>query len=156
MSVLDCAARCGAPIVRAANALQGPMLLLLRCWVAWAFFKSGLTKLDDWDTTLLLFTEEYHVPLLPPAVAAVLGTFGETVLPPLLALGLAGRFAAAGLFVVNAVAVLSYPTLQGAALEFHYYWGMMLATVAAFGPGWLSLDAWLCRRCRHDAGCGVA
>ncbi|XLM23140.1 hypothetical protein MKD33_16725, partial [Chromobacterium piscinae] len=26
------------------------------------FFSSGLTKIADWDITLALFTDEYHVP----------------------------------------------------------------------------------------------
>ncbi|WP_024301605.1 DoxX family protein [Pseudogulbenkiania sp. MAI-1] len=129
-----------APLVRLADGLQPLLLLFLRLWVANVFFKSGLTKIDDWDTTLLLFTEEYHVPLLPPPMAAALGTFGELFFPPLLAIGLTGRFAAAGLFVVNAMAVISYPGLTETAREFHYYWGMLLAAIACFGPGLLSLD----------------
>ena len=62
--------------------------LLARLYVAQVFFLSGLTKLRDWETTLFLFTEEYKVPVLPPAVAAVMGTGGELVLPVLLVLGL--------------------------------------------------------------------
>lgn len=81
--------------------------LVARAYLAQVFFLSGLTKIRDWDTTLLLFTEEYRVPLLPPDLAAVLGTAGELVLPVLLLVGLAGRFAALGLSVVNVVAVLS-------------------------------------------------
>lgn len=119
------------------------VLLLLRLWVANVFFKSGLTKLDDWDTTLLLFTEEYHVPLLPPAIAAVMGTFGETVFSSLLVVGLFGRFAAVGLFVVNLMAVISYPGLTDITRQFHYYWGMLLLVLFTCGPGTLSLDsAW--------------
>lgn len=34
------------------------------------FFRSGLVKLSDWDATLMLFANEYRVPLLPPEVAA--------------------------------------------------------------------------------------
>lgn len=132
--------RLAAPLVRLADWLQPLVLLFLRLWVANVFFKSGLTKIDDWDTTLLLFTEEYHVPLLPPAVAAVMGTFGELVFSVLLACGLTGRFAAAGLFVVNAMAVISYPGLTDTTRQFHYYWGMLLAVVACTGPGLLSLD----------------
>lgn len=132
--------RLAAPLVRLADWLQPLVLLFLRLWVANVFFKSGLTKIDDWDTTLLLFTEEYHVPLLPPAVAAVMGTFGELVFSVLLAFGLTGRFAAAGLFVVNAMAVISYPGLTDTTRQFHYYWGMLLAVVACTGPGLLSLD----------------
>lgn len=129
-----------SPLVRLANGLQPLLLLFLRLWVANVFFKSGLTKIDDWDTTLLLFTEEYHVPLLPPAVAAVMGTLGELVFSALLAIGLTGRFAAAGLFVVNTMAVISYPGLTETTRQFHYYWGMLLAALACFGPGLLSLD----------------
>ena len=67
-------------------------------------------------------------------------------LPPLLALGLAGRFAALGLFVVNAVAVISLADMPPAALLQHQLWGVLLAGVAVFGPGAWSLDRWLVRR----------
>lgn len=128
--------------------LQDLALLALRLWLAWVFFRSGLTKIEDWDTTLFLFHEEYAVPLLSPTLAAWLGTGGELVLPVLLALGLAGRFAALGLFVLNAVAVISYPALEGTALDFHYQWGLMLFTLLACGPGRLALDALITRQYR--------
>jgi len=124
----------------ASHSTRPLILLLLRLWVANVFFRSGLTKLDDWDTTLLLFTEEYHVPLLPPALAAMMGTFGETVFSSLLVAGLFGRFAAAGLFVVNLMAVISYPGLTDMTRQFHYYWAMLLLVLFAFGPGGLSAD----------------
>ena len=41
--------------------LQDLALLALRLWLAWVFFKSGLTKIEDWDSTLFLFHEEYAV-----------------------------------------------------------------------------------------------
>ncbi|MGH1552230.1 hypothetical protein ACRAWF_08995 [Streptomyces sp. L7] len=44
--------------------------MIARAYLFYVFFRSGLTKLHDWDTTVLLFTEEYKVPLLPPALAA--------------------------------------------------------------------------------------
>ena len=72
----------------AMDALQPAAALLARGYVAEAFFKSGLTKLRDWDITLALFQDEYKVPLLPPEVAAVMGTCGELVLPVLLLLAL--------------------------------------------------------------------
>ena len=50
------------------------------------------------------FVDEYRVPLLPPLLAAVLGTAGELFFPLLLVLGLFGRIGAAGLFAVNALA----------------------------------------------------
>jgi putative oxidoreductase len=127
---------------------QAAFLLAARCWVALAFFRSGLTKLRDWDTTLALFQDEYRVPLLDPSVAAWLGTGGELVLPVLLVLGLAGRFAAAGLSVVNVVAVLSLAEIAPAALLQHQWWGSLLLTVLLWGPGAWSLDHALWRRWR--------
>lgn len=99
------------PFARLADCGRPLLLLALRLYIASVFFKAGLTKIEDWDTTLFLFTEEYSVPLLPPTLAALLGTAGELLLPPLLAIGLAGRFAALGLTVVNAMALLAYPAL---------------------------------------------
>ena len=114
--------------------------LLARAYLAQVFFLSGLTKLRDWDTTLLLFTEEYKVPLLSPEVAAVMGTAGELVLPVLLLFGLAGRFAALGLSVVNVMAVLSLSEIAPAALQQHITWGVLLAALATLRLG--KLVAW--------------
>jgi putative oxidoreductase len=110
------------------------------------FFRSGLTKLRDWETTLALFQDEYHVPLLSPSVAAFMGTGGEIGLPVLLVLGLFGRFAAAGLSVMNVVAVLSLSEIPEAALQGHVFWGSLLAMLVLWGPGAISLDRWLLPR----------
>ena len=125
-----------------------PLDLAIRLYVADVFFKSALTKIEDWDKTLFLFEELYRVPLLSPAVAAALGTFGELVFPPLLALGLAARFSAASLSVVNITAVVSYWHVIGqneAALMSHVFWGALLLVTLAHGPGKLSLDHWIRR-----------
>ena len=114
--------------------------LAARLYVAQVFFLSGLTKIRDWETTLALFSDEYHVPLLSPQVAAVAGTAGELVLPVLLALGLGGRFAALGLFVVNGMAVLSLTEIAPAALQQHQFWGSLLVFLLLWGPGRWSLD----------------
>jgi len=123
--------------------LQAPAQLAARVFVGKAFFLSGLTKIADWDTTLALFQDEYHVPLLPPELAAVAGTCGELALPVLLVLGLGGRFAAAGLSVMNVVAVLSLAEIADAALAQHQFWGALLLALVLWGPGRLALDAWL-------------
>ena len=119
--------------------------LALRGYVGWQFFKSGLTKVHDWEATLALFRDEYQVPLISPAVAALMGAAGELSFPVLLAVGLATRPAALGLFVVNLMAVLSYPQLFmfacPAGLNDHVYWGIMLLVVIGFGPGRFALDA---------------
>jgi putative oxidoreductase len=125
------------------DALQPLAALAARVYVAQVFFLSGLTKLRDWGTTVALFTDEYKVPLLSPTVAAVLGTAGELVLPVLLVVGLAGRFSAIGLFVVNAVAVIALTEIAPAALQQHILWGALLAALAIYGLGPWSVDRWL-------------
>ena len=87
----------------------GPLFdVAVRVWVARAFFLSGLSKIQNWDTTLTLFQFEYSVPLLPPNVAAYLGTAAELSLPVFVALGLLGRASSLALFLFNGVAVYSY------------------------------------------------
>jgi putative oxidoreductase len=125
---------------RPLNALQPMLALLGRLYVAQVFFLSGLTKVRDWDITLALFSDEYHVPLLPPELAAFMGTAGELGLPVLLVLGFGGRFAPLGLFVVNLVAVQSLSEIAPAALQQHISWGIVLAAMAVFGTGRWTLD----------------
>lgn len=126
------------------------LALAIRVFVGWQFFKAGVVKVSDWGATLALFHDEYQVPLLPPGVAAVVGAGGELLLPILLIVGLFSRSAAAGLLLVNAMAVISYPQLFKfecpAALNDHFYWGMLLLVIVAFGPGKASLDQWLEQR----------
>jgi putative oxidoreductase len=131
---------------RALGALASPLLLLTRLWVSWEFLKSGWLKLTNWQSTVFLFQNEYHVPVLPPYTAAVAGPAGELVFPILLIAGLAGRLSAAGLFAVNVMAVVSYAHVlltEGfeAAVGQHYLWGFALLVLAVFGPGSFSLDA---------------
>lgn len=131
--------------------LASPLLLAIRLYVPWQFFKSGLVKLQGWESTLYLFREEYHVPLLPPVAAAVAGTTGEILFPVLLAAGLLTRYSAIGLSAVNVMAVVSYANVllsEGfeAALGQHYLWGSLLLVLAVFGPGRWSMDEFLRRR----------
>ena len=141
--------------IAALDTLQPAALLAARLYVAEVFWRSGLTKIRDWETTLALFANEYQVPLLDPVPAAWLGTAGELVLPVLLVLGLGGRFAAAGLFILNAVAVASLPEIAPAALQQHVFWGSLLAGLLLFGPGRWSVDGWL-RRWLQRRGIGAA
>lgn len=126
--------------------LQPLAQLAARIYVALVFFRSGLTKIHDWDTTLALFQDEYHVPLLPPELAAYMGTAGELGLPFFLVLGLAGRFAAAGLSVVNLMAALSLSMIADAALQQHVFWASLLIGLLLWGPGKLSADHFILRR----------
>lgn len=117
--------------------------LVARLYVARVFLLSGLSKVQDWESTLYLFREEYHVPLLPPELAAICASAGELVLPMLLAIGLFTRFSALGLFVLNAVAVISYYDAlvsTPAGLQDHMEWGIILALLFSAQTGLLSVD----------------
>lgn len=123
--------------------LQWPQhlfLLMMRVWLAWIFFKSGLLKIQSWDSTLELFAYEYQVPLLPPDIAAYLGTAAELLLPPLLALGLLTRPVALALFVFNIVALYAYPDISAAGIKDHYLWGLGFMWLFLQGAGRVSVD----------------
>ncbi|MBI3530538.1 MAG: DoxX family protein [Betaproteobacteria bacterium] len=130
-------------VCRAMNALDvlAPVFdLLVRLYVAQVFFKSGLVKIQSWDSTLSLFENEYTVALLTPDLAAWLATAAELCLSPLIALGLAGRFSALALLVLNVVAAMSYPDISESGIKDHILWSWLLAMLALHGPGVFSLD----------------
>ena len=123
--------------------LQPVLLLGARFYAAWVFFASGLTKLRDWESTLLLFEYEYSVPFLNFELAAYLATFGEIVLPILLVLGLLTRFSALGIFIINIIAVISLEEIAPAAYILHILWGILTAQLIVFGGGYLSIDKYI-------------
>ena len=120
--------------------------LAIRLYVANVFWLSGQTKIASWDSTLALFENEYAVPLLPPEVAAYMGTAVELGMPVLLVLGLGTRFAGTILFVFNIIAVVSYPDLGEVGLKDHIHWGLLLLVPVFYGAGRLSADHWLHKR----------
>lgn len=120
-----------------------PVVLLgIRLLMAHAFYKSWILKAQDalsgqWEHTVSLFRDVHPVPLLPPEVAAVLGTGGEIIFSLLLALGLLARLAAASMIAMVLVMIASigyYPNE-------HNVWLLLLGVTLALGPGRLSLDA---------------
>jgi putative oxidoreductase len=111
--------------------------LLFRFGMGLAFWRSAQSKLASWDTTLLLFREEYRVPVLPPGLAAYLATAVELTAPILLVLGLAARLGAAAMLCMTLVIQLfvypqSYPD--------HLLWAGPLLYLIIRGPGAVSLD----------------
>jgi putative oxidoreductase len=126
------------------------MLLAFRLYLAKVFFYAGLSKIANMESTLMLFEYEYSVPLIPFDVAAYLSTFVELVFPVLLVIGLSGRLSAGVLFVLNIVAAISYPDISPGGLNDHYFWGSMLLVLVMFGPGKLSIDAWIRQRFFSD------
>lgn len=119
--------------------------LVARCYIGWEFFKSGLLKIDDFESTVEMFEDDWVIPLLPPLPSAYLATVGELVLPILLIVGLFTRVGALGLFVMALVIeIFVYPgTIQ------HYYWMIILAMLVGQGGHKLSLDNLWSRKLLH-------
>lgn len=114
--------------------------LAVRLWVARVFWLSGQTKIQSWESTLMLFEYEYAVPVLPFELAAYSATAVELIAPVMLVLGLGTRVGALSLFVLNYVAMISYPDINIAGEKDHLLWGTMLAISFFHGPGKISID----------------
>lgn len=139
----------------------------LRLILAWEFWESGVEKLrgENWFADI---ADRFPWPfsVVPPELSWQMATWFEIVGALALLVGLGTRFFSASLFVLTIVAIVSvhlpenWSTLaelaQGYALTdkgFGNYklpliflvmlWPLMLG-----GAGRLSIDAWLCRRCR--------
>lgn len=117
--------------------------LMMRAGVGAVFFKSGLTKIASWDSTIALFANEYALPLLPPEVAAAMAATCELSCPILLVLGLGARFGAAAMLVMTLVIqVFVYPENWAE----HLLWASAFAYVLTRGAGILSIDHLVARR----------
>jgi putative oxidoreductase len=130
------------------DTLQSVFALVLRGWLAKVFFLSGLTKIKSWETTLMLFEYEYNVPLISHVLAAWMATIAELSIPVLLVLGILTRPAAIALFILNIVAMTSYPDISAAGTNEHMMWAFMIATLVFFGAGKVSVDYWVSRKFR--------
>jgi putative oxidoreductase len=116
---------------------QSLVELGLRTGVAAVFFKSGLSKIANWELTVQLFADEYAVPLLPPEIAAHLAAAAELTCPVLLALGLGARFGALALLgMTGVIQIFVYPESWAE----HLLWASIFVYVLTRGAGKLSLD----------------
>lgn len=116
---------------------DAPIRLAMRLAVAAVFFNSGLLKVNSWELTLLLFRDEYDLPVLPTVLAAQLATAMELAVPPFLAAGLLTRLATLPLLgMVAVIQAFVYPQ----AWPEHLLWASILLFVLARGPGAWSLD----------------
>jgi putative oxidoreductase len=109
--------------------------LIARLYMANIFFKSGLAKLDSWNSTLYLFQHEYKVPLLSYGLAAFLATAIELFASVALAFGLGTRLAALSLFVMTLVINYTYQEMPE-----NYYWMVIFAMIMAQGGKRISID----------------
>jgi len=111
--------------------------LLFRLAVGSVFLKAGLTKIASWETTVALFRDEYKVPVVPPEMAAALGTTFELGCSTLLILGLASRLATLPLLgMLTVIQLFVYPN----AWADHLTWGSILIAILTRGAGVASLD----------------
>ena len=99
-----------------------------------------MAKLSDWQGTIALFADEYKVPVLPPEIAATMGTAAELTAPILIALGLGARFGAGALLVMTAVIEFTYMSFP-----IHQVWALILLLIILQGPGKASVDYFIRR-----------
>lgn len=121
--------------------------LASRWGVGSVFFMSGRTKVEGGlnvsETAVLLFEQDYALPLIPPVWAAHLATYAEHLLPLMLLVGLGTRLGALGLLAMTAVIqFLVYPS----AWPTHLSWAAPLLFLLAHGGGKWSLDHLLFKR----------
>lgn len=135
--------------------------LVGRFSIAAVFWKSGQTKIEgmaidivagDFQlgiprlsaSALELFRSEYRLPLIPPDVAAPMAAFAEHLFPLLILVGLATRFSSLALLIMTLVIqIFVYPD----AYPTHGVWATVLLLLIARGPGVVSVDHQLARRC---------
>lgn len=120
-----------------------PIQLAMRIGVGSVFFNAGLMKNRSWEMTVMLFRDEYKVPLLDPALAARIAMTQELTIPILLFLGLATRIAT--LPLLGMIAVIQIFVYPNAWIE-HLVWSSILVFLITRGPGAISLDHLLARR----------
>jgi len=136
------------------------LAFVARFSIAAVFWKSGQTKIQGFaldivngeftlgwprlsDSVVDLFRDEYHLPLIPPEIAATMAALGEHILPILLLLGIATRFSALGLLgMTMTIQLFVYPD----AYPTHGTWAAVLLYLMVHGPGKLSVDHWIARR----------
>jgi len=137
------------------------LAVVARFSIAAVFWKSGETKIQGFavdlingeftlgwprlsDSVVDLFRDEYHLPLVPPEIAATLAATAEHVFPLLLLLGLATRLSALALLGMTlTIQLFVYPD----AYPTHGTWAAVLLLLMVHGPGKLSLDHWIAKRC---------
>jgi putative oxidoreductase len=123
--------------------------LMARVPIAGVFWLSGRTKVDGWnifrinESAVLLFENEFQLPVLNPVFAAHITALAEHVFPVLLVIGLATRYSALALLAMTAVIqIFVFPD----AWPTHGTWAACFLILIARGPGEISIDHWIARR----------
>lgn len=122
--------------------------LMFRVAIAEVFWSSGMTKIASWQNTIVLFQNEYMVPLLPPEIAAVISATFELSCSSLIFVGLATRLATLPLLgMIFVIEVFVYPEYWA----MHLMWASILLFLLTKGPGALSIDYYAKRTLRAGA-----
>jgi putative oxidoreductase len=131
--------------------------LALRLLMARVFFFDGQTRITgsllsvdlyNFNFSMILpmqvkaetfnaFLTAYPPLMVPPAIAAYALTYAEFILPVLLVIGFATRFAALGLLIVTAMQFYLMPSGLWTA---QVYWAGILLVLLSRGAGQLSID----------------
>jgi putative oxidoreductase len=117
--------------------------LVMRIAIGSVFFNAGLLKYRSWEITVLLFRDEYKVPLVDPMLLARMATFNELTFSTLLFLGFATRFAT--LPFLGMIVVIQTFVYPDAWIE-HLLWTSVLLLLLTRGAGALSVDHLVERR----------
>jgi len=136
------------------------LAFVARFSIAAVFWKSGETKIQGFavdivsgefklgwprlsDSVVDLFKDEYHLPLIPPEIAATMAATAEHVFPILILFGLATRLSTLALLGMTlTIQIFVYPD----AYPTHGTWAAVLLYLIVHGPGKLSIDHWIARR----------
>jgi len=147
---------CGAPLVN----------LAIRIYMGLIFIRSGLQKIQNWDSALFLFESEHPVPYFTPEVllcvvsgtqlaqfapvettqyinpslAAYIAVSAELILSSLLFIGFGARFAAFGLLFMTGIIECTYQHF-----DVHAFWAISFAVIICYGADKLSIDYFLRR-----------
>jgi len=133
-------------LVRIANFLQSPFLLLIRVYWGWLFLESGFGKLTHPDKVISFFTD-LNIPA--PVLNAYFNGALETVGGILLILGLASRLIAFPLLInmIMAYVIADREALSSFFSESGKFFSadpfpflLVSLLIFIFGPGKLSLD----------------
>jgi putative oxidoreductase len=136
------------------------LAFVARFSIAAVFWKSGETKIQGFaidivnreftlgwprlsDSVVDLFRDEYHLPLIPPEIAATMAATAEHLFPTLILFGFATRLSALALLgMTMTIQLFVYPD----AYPTHGTWAAVLLYLMVHGPGKLSVDHWIARR----------
>ena len=114
-----------------------PVTLNLQDYVP-GFKFTAFVPVDVAPATFSLFLTKFAALPVPPVLAAYAVSYAEFILPIMLVLGFATRFAAIGL--LGLTALFQIYLMPEALWSAHVYWAAMLLVLISRGPGQISID----------------